>query len=77
MPCGWPERRLATNCRQDASSRPAAHTTVTIDDYLVLCTDGVTEARRDGELCREKRLVSAVAGLSLFRRDEDVQRLLR
>ena len=41
----------------------SAHATLTLDDYLVLYTDGVTEARRDGELYGEKRLVSAIAGL--------------
>jgi PAS domain S-box-containing protein len=40
-----------------------AHTTVTLDDYLVLYTDGVTEARRDGELFGEQRLLEIVAGL--------------
>ncbi len=40
-----------------------AHTTVTLDDYLVLYTDGVTEARRDGELFGEQRLLETVAGL--------------
>ena len=34
-----------------------------IDDYLVLYTDGVTEARRDGEMFGEPRLLETVAGL--------------
>ena len=29
-----------------------AHVMLTLEDYLVLYTDGVTEARRDGELLR-------------------------
>jgi hypothetical protein len=45
--------------------RPYAdgHGMLTIDDYLVLYTDGVTEARRDGELLGERRLVEIVADL--------------
>ena len=41
----------------------SAQTRLTADDYLVLYTDGVTEARRDGAMYGEKRLVEAVAGL--------------
>ena len=33
------------------------HIMLTLEDYLVLYTDGVTEARRDGELFGERRLV--------------------
>ena len=40
-----------------------AHTMLTLEDYLVLYTDGVTEARRDGELLGEQRLLEIVAGL--------------
>ena len=40
-----------------------AHGMLTIDGYLVLYTDGVTEARRDGKLLGERRLVEIVAGL--------------
>ncbi len=41
----------------------SAHTILTLEDYLVLYTDGVTEARRDGELLGEDRLLETVAGL--------------
>ena len=40
-----------------------AHATLTLEDYLVLYTDGVTEARRGGELLGERRLLEIVAGL--------------
>ena len=40
-----------------------AHAMLTLDDYLVLYTDGVTEARRGGELLGEQRLLEIVAGL--------------
>ena len=40
-----------------------SHATLTIEDYLVLYTDGVTEARRDGDLLGERRLAEIVAGL--------------
>ena len=33
------------------------------DDYLMLYTDGVTEARRDGEMFGEQRLLETVVGL--------------
>jgi len=36
---------------------------LTLEDYLVLYTDGVTEARRDGELLGEQRLLEIVSGL--------------
>ena len=39
------------------------HTVLTLDDYLVLYTDGVTEARRGLELLGETRLLEIVAGL--------------
>ena len=39
------------------------HAALAIDDYLVLYTDGVTEARRDGEMFGEKRLLETVDGL--------------
>ena len=37
-----------------------AHAMLTIKDYLVLYTDGVTEARRGGELLGERRLLEIV-----------------
>ena len=40
-----------------------AHTTLTLDDYLVLYTDGVTEARRRDELLGEQRLLEVVSDL--------------
>ena len=40
-----------------------AHVMLTIEDYLVLYTDGVTEARRGAELLGERRLLEIVAGL--------------
>ena len=39
------------------------HVTLTLEDYLVLYTDGVTEARRGTELLGEKRLLEVVDGL--------------
>jgi PAS domain S-box-containing protein len=41
----------------------ASHVTLTLDDYVVLYTDGVTEARREGELLGEQRLLELVSGL--------------
>jgi serine phosphatase RsbU (regulator of sigma subunit) len=40
-----------------------SHLTLAVDDCLVFYTDGVTEARRAGELFGETRLVEAVSGL--------------
>ena len=40
-----------------------SHATLTPDDYLVFYTDGVTEARRDGKMYGEARLVATVADL--------------
>ena len=40
-----------------------AHAMLTLEDYLVLYTDGVTEARHDGELFGEDRLLEVVTGL--------------
>ena len=42
-------------------SYPTLHLTLREGEGLVLYTDGVTEARRDGELYGEKRLLAAVA----------------
>jgi len=39
------------------------HAMLTLEDYLVLYTDGVTEARRGGELLSERRLLEIVDGL--------------
>jgi phosphoserine phosphatase RsbU/P len=39
------------------------HAMLAVDDYLVLYTDGVTEARRDGEMFGEQRLIETVEGL--------------
>ena len=39
------------------------HAMLTLEDYLVLYTDGVTEARRDGELFGERRLLEALSGM--------------
>ena len=44
-------------------SYPNAHAMLTLEDYLVLYTDGVTEARRGDELFGEQRLLEAVSGL--------------
>jgi phosphoserine phosphatase RsbU/P len=41
----------------------ASHLTLTPEDYLVLYTDGLTEARQDGELFGEDRLLLAVESL--------------
>ena len=41
----------------------SAHATITLDDYLVLYTDGVTEARRAGEMFGEERLLKVLARL--------------
>ena len=40
-----------------------AHAMLTLEDYLVLYTDGVTEARREGKMYGETRLVETIAGL--------------
>ena len=40
-----------------------AHAMLTLEDYLVLYTDGVTEARRGAELLGEQRLLEIVARL--------------
>ena len=40
-----------------------AHVMLTLEDYLVLYTDGVTEARRSGELFGEQRLIETVSSL--------------
>ena len=40
-----------------------AHAMLALDDYLVLYTDGVTEARRGREMYGEARLIEAVASL--------------
>jgi PAS domain S-box-containing protein len=40
-----------------------AYAMLTLEDYLVLYTDGLTEARHDGELFGEQRLLEAVSGL--------------
>ena len=40
-----------------------AHAMLTLEDYLVLYTDGVTEARHDGELLGERRLLEIVDAL--------------
>ena len=41
----------------------SSHVMLSLDDYLVFYTDGVTEARRDGELLGEQRLVEIVSRL--------------
>jgi PAS domain S-box-containing protein len=41
----------------------ASHVMLTLDDYLMLYTDGVTEARRGAELFGEARLLEAVEAL--------------
>jgi serine phosphatase RsbU (regulator of sigma subunit) len=40
-----------------------AHAKLTLEDYLVLYTDGVTEARRESELFGEERLLQVLSGL--------------
>ena len=40
-----------------------AHAILTLEDYLVLYTDGVTEARRTRELLGERRLLGIVEDL--------------
>ena len=40
-----------------------AHAMLTLEDYLVFYTDGVTEARHNGELLGEQRLLEMVNGL--------------
>ncbi len=46
-----------------ASDYVDGHTMLALGDYLVFYTDGVTEARRDGELFEEERLVAAICRL--------------
>ena len=46
-----------------ASDYATSHVTLTLEDYLVLYTDGVIEARRGDELFGEERLIEAVAEL--------------
>jgi serine phosphatase RsbU (regulator of sigma subunit) len=46
-----------------AQGYEGSHTTLTLDDYLVLYTDGIIEARREREQFGERRLVAAIAGL--------------
>ncbi|RPI31014.1 MAG: hypothetical protein EHM52_02370, partial [Actinomycetota bacterium] len=41
----------------------SGHAMLTLEDCLVFYTDGVTEARRDGELFGDERLLETVAGL--------------
>jgi PAS domain S-box-containing protein len=45
------------------SDHLSTHVTLTLDDYLVLYSDGVTEARRNDELFGERRLVEVVERL--------------
>jgi serine phosphatase RsbU (regulator of sigma subunit) len=40
-----------------------AHAVLALEDYLVFYTDGVTEARHDGELFGERRLLEVVSSL--------------
>ena len=40
-----------------------AYATLTLEDYLVLYTDGVTEARQAADMLGEKRLLEVVSGL--------------
>jgi PAS domain S-box-containing protein len=56
LPFGTPLGAFPTAYRQD-------HVLLTLDDYLVLYTDGVTEARHRHELFGEKRLVQVVESL--------------
>lgn len=46
-----------------AASYPAAELTLPAEAALVLYTDGLTEARHDGELFGEARLLAALAGV--------------
>ena len=61
--CGPLAVRFGLPLGSFAGSYGVAHTVLTLDDYLVLCTDGITEARRAGEMYGERRLVVAVAQL--------------
>ena len=45
-----------------------AHAMLTLEDYLVLYTDGVTEARCDGELFGERRLLESSRACGAGRR---------
>jgi len=53
------------------------HAMLAIDDYLVLYTDGVTEARRDGEMFGEQRLLETLANLRGLSAQELAAALLR
>ena len=46
-----------------SSEYATSHLVLTLDDYLVLYTDGVTEARSDGRLFGDERLVRVTGGL--------------
>ena len=74
-------RRWTPSARRAPSSacstRPALTDATTIlhpGDVVVLYTDGVTEARRDGEFFDDERLLDAVAGAARRRRPADRRR---
>jgi PAS domain S-box-containing protein len=54
-----------------------AHAMLTLEDYLVLYTDGVTEARRDGKMYGEAQLVTTVADLRGLSAQELAEALLQ